>query len=81
MQTGTQEGTLLIVDDQPVNRLILEELLRSRYRVISAASGPQALTLATQEPVPELILLDIMMPEMDGYAVLAALQSQPATRD
>ncbi len=81
MANRAPEATLLIVDDQPVNLIILGELLQSQYRILSAASGAQALALATQSPAPELILLDIMMPGMDGYAVLAALQAQAATRD
>jgi len=74
-------GTLLIVDDSPTNLRVLGELLRSSYRVLAATSGERALRLARGLPRPDLILLDVMMPEMDGYAVLARLRDDPATSD
>ncbi|HQC81099.1 MAG TPA: EAL domain-containing protein, partial [Accumulibacter sp.] len=80
MQSEAFDATLLIVDDQAVNLAVLEELLLADYRVLSASSGRQALEIVAREPLPDLILLDIMMPDMDGYAVLAALQAQPATK-
>ena len=70
---------ILIVDDTPENLSILGELLRPSYRVRAANSGRRALQIAHGNPTPDLILLDVMMPEMDGYEVLAALQSSPAT--
>ncbi|MDP1605290.1 MAG: two-component system response regulator [Rhodocyclaceae bacterium] len=74
--------TLLIVDDQPENLAVLGGLLRDAgYRVKAANSGRTALRYALQEPRPELILLDVMMPEMDGYEVLARLLADPASRD
>ena len=73
---------LLIVDDVPANLSVLGDLLRDAgYRVKAANSGRAALRYAAQEPRPSLILLDVMMPEMDGYQVLAALRQDPATRD
>lgn len=74
-------STVLIVDDQPVNLAALSDLLEPHYRVIATTSGRQALQLAGSEPHPDLILLDVTMPEMDGYDVLAALRREPATRD
>jgi putative two-component system response regulator len=74
--------TLLIVDDVPENLLVLGELLRSAgYRVKVANSGRAALRHAGQAPRPDLILLDVMMPEMDGYQVLEHLAADPPTRD
>ncbi len=74
--------TLLIVDDMPDNLVVLGELLRGAgYRVKAANSGHAALRYAAQSPQPDLILLDVMMPEMDGYEVLARLRLDPATRD
>jgi len=73
---------LLIVDDVPANLSMLGDLLHDAgYRVKAATSGRAALRYAAQEPRPALILLDVMMPEMDGYQVLAALRQDPATRD
>ena len=79
---AVHDAQLLIVDDQPVNLSLLGELLHGAgYRVRAASSGRAALRYALQEPRPALILLDVMMPEMDGYQVLAALQENPLTRD
>ncbi len=79
MNGAPVQATVLIVDDEPANLLLLGQTLSPHYRVIVANSGARALELAAQEPAPDLILLDIMMPTMDGYAVLAALRSAPAT--
>ncbi len=73
--------SLLIVDDQPENLAALGDLLEPHYRVIAATSGQRALQLAASEPPPDLILLDVTMPEMDGYAVLIRLREDPATHD
>ncbi|TAN65310.1 MAG: two-component system response regulator [Methylobacter sp.] len=73
--------TILIVDDSPENLTVLSELLLPTYRVLAAASGPKALRIASTEPHPDLILLDVMMPEMDGYQVFEQLRAAPATRD
>ena len=75
------QTTILIVDDQPENLAILGNLLEPHYRVIAATSGRRALQLAIASPQPDLILLDVTMPEVDGYAVLALLRQDPATRD
>lgn len=73
--------TLLIVDDQPENLAVLGDLLEPHYRVIAATSGQRALQLAASASPPDLILLDVTMPEMDGYAVLTRLREDPTTRD
>ncbi len=76
------DETILIVDDMPQNLYVLGELLKSKgYTVRAANSGGAALRMAEQEPRPGLILLDIMMPEMDGYEVLRQLRSNPATEE
>jgi putative two-component system response regulator len=73
---------LLIVDDVPANLGMLGHLLRDAgYQVKAATSGRAALRYAAQEPHPSLILLDVMMPEMDGYEVLRHLRQDPVTRD
>ncbi|MFN2283811.1 MAG: response regulator, partial [Anaerolineae bacterium] len=81
MDTETNLATILIVDDTPVNLHTLMQVLTMRnYRVRAANSGLQALELARQEP-PSLILLDVMMPEMDGYETCAQLKADPKTCD
>ena len=74
-------ATILIVDDEPANLSLLTHLLRPVYQVRAANSGENALRVATSEPRPDLILLDVMMPGMDGYTVLEHLRKNPATVD
>ena len=74
-------ATLLIVDDSPENLGVLSELLRPHYRVLAANSGEDGLRMAGGQPQPDLILLDVMMPVMDGYAVLARLREDPVTSE
>ena len=78
---ASSQPTILIVDDTPENLSVLGELLQPYYRVRAANAGRRALQIAHTRPTPDLILLDVMMPEMDGYQVLAELQEDPATRD
>ena len=73
--------TLLIVDDIPDNLTILADILAADYRILAATSGKRALELAAAAGGPELILLDVTMPGMDGYEVLARLKAQAMTRD
>jgi len=73
-------STILIVDDQPENLAVLSSLLQPFYRVRAARSGEQALRAAVTAPPPDLVLLDVMMPEMDGYTVLARLRENPVTK-
>ena len=70
---------ILIVDDNPENLTVLGELLQPRHAVRVANSGVRALRLARLEPQPGLILLDVMMPRMDGFEVLRQLRAQPGT--
>lgn len=72
---------ILIVDDTPINIQVLAEALRADYRVKVATSGKMALDIADKESSrPDLILLDVMMPEMDGYEVCRRLKENPATQ-
>ncbi len=71
---------ILVVDDTPENINVLSGTLRSDYKVKAALNGEKALKLAFSEPHPDLILLDIMMPGMDGYEVCQALKSNPSTQ-
>ena len=73
--------TVLVVDDTPENLAILGELLSPYYSVRVANSGSRALLAAAREPRPDLILLDIVMPDMDGFAVLDRLGQHADTRD
>ncbi len=72
---------ILIVDDNPENLTVIGELLQPHHAVRAANSGARALKLAAMAPQPELILLDVMMPEMDGYEVLERLRADPVTAD
>lgn len=73
--------TILVVDDNKDNLTVIGGLLQHPYRVRLALSGEQALRVARGTPRPDLILLDVMMPAMDGYEVLRQLRAAPETRD
>lgn len=82
-QDAEQEAMLaeiLVVDDDAVNRKVAEKILKRRYRVTSVASGMEALEYV-KEHTPDLILLDLLMPEMDGQEVLKRLKDDDATVD
>ena len=71
--------TVLAVDDQSVNLRLLDAVLTPRgHRVISASSGAEALSLLETEDV-DLVLSDVVMPEMDGYEVCRRIRSNPST--
>ena len=73
--------TLLLVDDEPSTLRFLGTVLSEDYRLKLAKSGEQALELVNTQPVPDLILLDVMMPDIDGYEVCRRLKADPATRE
>ena len=74
-------GTLLVIDDDPASRELLNRMLEKEgYAVRLAANGPDGLA-AAKEHKPDLITLDVMMPSMDGWAVLSALRDDPATKE
>ncbi|MCB1920014.1 MAG: response regulator, partial [Candidatus Competibacteraceae bacterium] len=75
----TERQTLLIVDDTPDNITLLSGLLKNRYRIKVATEGERAIKIAALDPPPDLILLDIMMPGMDGYEVCRRLKANPRT--
>ena len=74
-------ATVLVVDDTPENLTLMGSLLREHYLVKVANHGEKALKIAQSATPPDLILLDIMMPEVDGYEVCRRLKEAPATRD
>ncbi|BCE01775.1 response regulator [Marinicellulosiphila megalodicopiae] len=76
-----KQATVLIVDDTPENIKILTALLKNDYKTKIATNGVDALNIAKIYPLPDLILLDIMMPHMDGYEVCSKLKSNPQTAD
>jgi len=72
---------VLVVDDSPEYLSLVGGMLEEKYTVRVAATGRRALQLALQEPHPDLVLLDVLMPDMDGHAVLAELRQDARTRD
>jgi len=74
-------ATVLVVDDTPANLSLMSDLLEDRYTVKVATGGARALKIARSDTPPDLILLDIMMPEIDGYEVCRQLQADVRTRD
>jgi putative two-component system response regulator len=81
MIDATDKKTVLVVDDTPDNIALVSALLKDAYKTKIATSGQKALSIAGAETPPDLILLDIMMPEMDGYEVCARLKESEQTRE
>jgi sigma-B regulation protein RsbU (phosphoserine phosphatase) len=81
MNDQVEKQTVLVVDDTPANIKVLMETLKDDYRIVAAVNGQRALQLAASDPNPDIILLDVMMPEMDGYEVCAKLKADAKTRD
>ena len=75
-----EKPTVLVVDDTPEDLALMSALLEDTYRVKVANRGDKAIKIATSDNPPDLILLDIMMPEMDGYEVCRVLKSSETTR-
>ena len=81
MNDPVEKQAVLVVDDTPANIQVLMETLKDDYRIVAAINGERALQLAISDPPPDIILLDVMMPEMDGYEVCAKLKADAKTRD
>ncbi|MBT3231985.1 MAG: hybrid sensor histidine kinase/response regulator [Calditrichaeota bacterium] len=81
MNDKKQKSTILVVDDEPANIHVLMGTLKNDYAILAATNGQKALEFAARTPTPDLILLDIMMPEMDGYEVCRRLKENPDTSD
>jgi sigma-B regulation protein RsbU (phosphoserine phosphatase) len=76
-----EQEKILVVDDERLNINVLVDLLKPNYKMMAAKNGEQALKAVQIANPPDLILLDIMMPEMDGYEVCRRLKADEATRD
>src|SRR6476619_4478511 len=81
VMAGNERKLVLIVDDTPTNVAVVSGVLKDSYRTKVATNGEKALAIATGTEKPDLILLDVMMPGMDGYEVCRRLKDIPATRD
>ena len=79
--TLSAKPVVLVVDDTPDNLALMSALLRGYYTVKVANGGERALRVVAQGPLPDLILLDVMMPGMDGFEVARQLHLDPRTRD
>src|SRR5262249_53248320 len=75
------DHTILVVDDDPVNIQLINSTLKDEYKIRAATNGEMALKAVEIEPPPDVIILDIMMPGIDGYEVCRRLKSNPMTRD
>jgi len=78
---ATKKQTVLIVDDLRTSTLALAKILEPEWHVQTVSDGPGALSMASGDPAPDIILLDIKMPNMDGYEVCKRLKESPKTRD
>ena len=76
----TDPKRILVVDDDPVDRIFVRKILRKDYIVIEASNGEEALDLARSEK-PALILMDIMMPKIDGYSACLMIKRDPLTAE
>lgn len=83
MTTGTPDGRIpvLVVDDTPDNLSLIHGLLRDSYRVRVATSAAKALQILERGELPHLALLDVMMPDQDGYDLCARMKADPRFRD
>ncbi len=81
MIASSEKKLVLVVDDVPVNLQVVSAILKDDFKVRVATSGAKALDLVKTKPHPDLILLDVTMPEMDGYEVCGILKATPEIRD
>src|SRR5271163_1358791 len=81
MNQADQKKVVLVVDDAPTNIQIVKSILKDLYEIRATTSGAKALELARITPLPDLILLDVMMPDKDGYEVCTQLKLGQETRD
>ena len=78
MPINSKRPTVLVIDDEQFNLSLMDGVLNKNYDVVKASNGPEALELAFATP-PDLILVDVMMPVMDGFEVCRRLKENAAT--
>lgn len=78
---GDRRPRVLLVDDEPLNLSVLDTILRDECDIVVATDGELALIRAQSNPPPDMVLLDVQMPGLDGYEVCRRLKAEPATRD
>ena len=76
MSNAAEKKLVLIVDDAPANLQVVRSILKDDFKIRVATSGAKALELVKEKPQPDLILLDVTMPEMDGYEVCGIARLQ-----
>src|SRR5215471_8218606 len=81
MSDNEEKKLLLLVDDNASHIHVVRSILKDDYKIRIATTGAQALDLARVEPLPDLILLDVIMPDMDGYQVCEGLKTIQETRE
>jgi len=81
MAVTSEQKSILIVDDTPINLGVISGALKDSFNTKVATNGEKALAIASAEEKPDLILLDVMMPGMDGYEVCRRLKANPATQN
>ena len=81
MSEGADKKKILLVDDAPENISVLMAALKSDFKVVPALNGEKALSVAQKENPPDIILLDVMMPGMDGYEVCKKLKADEKTKN
>ena len=81
MNEPEEKKLVLVVDDAPANLQVVRSILKDDFKIRVATSGAKALDLVKAEPHPDLILLDVVMPEMDGYEVCGILKATPEAKD
>jgi phosphoserine phosphatase RsbU/P len=81
MTQAAEKKLVLVVDDATANLQVVHSMLKDDFRIRVATSGAKALALVKDNPQPDLILLDVTMPEMDGYEVCTILKATPESRD
>ena len=81
MIDAAERKLVLVVDDATANLQVVHAMLKDDFRIRVATSGAKALALVKDKPQPDLILLDVTMPEMDGYEVCTILKATPESRD
>jgi len=81
MGIGSNKQTILIVDDSLLNLKILSEELKEEYNVLTATNGKDAINIISSKNTPSLILLDVLMPDIDGYTLCKKIRSMPIAKD